>query len=63
MSSNKCIWYISKYFALPNKGRVGARVYWLANELSKLGHKCHVICSDSTHVASAPKLKTKYKKK
>ncbi len=46
------IWYISKYAITPKMGRVGARGFLLLREFARLGHKGHVITSNSNHLAN-----------
>ena len=46
-----CIWYVSKYVALPND-RVGTRSFMLMRELARLGHRAVVLTSDSNHLVN-----------
>lgn len=47
------IWCISKYAAIPPYG-TGARLFYLAKEFAKLGHKATLITSDANHLAKFP---------
>lgn len=56
-----CIWYVSKYVALPGKG-VGARSFMLMSEFVKCGYKSVIITSDSNHLAEAPRMLAPYER-
>jgi glycosyltransferase involved in cell wall biosynthesis len=49
-----CIWYVSKYVALPSMGRAGTRGFSLMREMARLGHRCVVVTSDSNHLIQPP---------
>ena len=51
-----CIWYVSKYVTLPSTGRVGTRPFMIMRELVRMGHRCIIFTSDSSHFATAPDL-------
>ena len=57
---NSCIWYVSKYAALPSKGSAGTRSFMLMRELSKLGYQSVLITSDSNQLADVPELRSAY---
>ena len=57
----KAIWYISKYVATPSTNGVGSRGFFIMQELSKVGHKCLIITSDSNHLSAVPDLVQPYK--
>jgi glycosyltransferase involved in cell wall biosynthesis len=52
-----CIWYVSKYVALPSSGRGGTRAFLLMREMVRLGHDCLILTSDSNHLANVPALR------
>lgn len=52
-----CIWYVSKYVTLPSTGRVGTRPFMIMRELVGMGHRCLILTSDSSHLATCPDLK------
>ena len=54
---SKKIWYISKYVAPSYATKVGSRGFLILVSLSKFGHKCTLITSDSNHLISAPVFK------
>ena len=54
------IWWISKYVGIPKYGAPGARLFFLAREFVKMGHKVFVITSDSNHLANYPKTTERY---
>lgn len=56
-----CIWYVSKYVALPGKG-VGGRGFMLMSQFVKYGHTSVVIASDSNQLAEVPSLHAAYQK-
>ena len=56
----KCIWYISKYVATPDKSGAGGRGYLLMREFAKLGHRAVIITSDSNQLVEVPQLKEPY---
>jgi len=56
-----CIWYVSKYVALPGRG-VGGRGFMLMSEFAKSGHKSIIIASDSNQLAEVPTLHFAYGK-
>lgn len=56
-----CIWYVSKYVALPGKG-VGGRGFMLMSEFVKHGHTSVIITSDSNQLAEVPVLRAAYEK-
>ncbi|MGE3420286.1 MAG: glycosyltransferase family 4 protein [Bradyrhizobium sp.] len=53
---NACIWYISKYAALPSRGIAGTRAFMLLREFVRSGHKSLMITSDSNHLTQVPDL-------
>jgi len=53
------IWCISKYASPPKYG-VAARIFYLAKEFVKKGHRTALIASDSNHLASFPKSSQSY---
>jgi glycosyltransferase involved in cell wall biosynthesis len=55
----KRIWCISKY-AAPLEYGYGHRLFSLAREFERLGHRVVVITSDSNHLSRRPKLKSTY---
>lgn len=55
-----CIWYISKYVAVPTQGGPAGRGYLIMRELARLDHDCVVITSDSHQLASVPILTQAY---
>ena len=55
-----CIWYVSKYVALPAKTGVGGRGYLIMRELVRMGHRCVIVTSDSNHLTEVPVLDTPY---
>lgn len=57
---SSCIWYVSKYVSLPNKGSAGSRGFMLMREFSKVGHKSVIITSDSNMLADVPELMCAY---
>lgn len=48
------IWCISKYASSPNYSKMPARLFVLAKEFIKLGHKATLITSDSNHFSVYP---------
>lgn len=58
--SQHCIWYVSKYVALPGESSAGGRGYLIMQELAQLGHTCVIITSDSNKLATVPVLKEPY---
>jgi glycosyltransferase involved in cell wall biosynthesis len=60
-SMSLCIWYVSKYVALPGKG-VGGRGFMLMSEFVKYGHTSVIITSDSNQLAEVPRLQAAYQK-
>lgn len=59
MNNKKRIWCISKYASPPNYG-VGARLFYVAREFSKLGLDVLLVSSDSNHLAKYPNSKEVY---
>ena len=53
----KTIWYISKYVVPPYAAPSGSRGFYLLSAMADLGCNCHLICSDSNHLAMPPILK------
>jgi glycosyltransferase involved in cell wall biosynthesis len=51
-----CIWYVSKYVALPAAGRGGTRAFLLMREMVRLGHRAVMLTSDSNHLTEVPML-------
>ena len=45
------VWYISKYVTPPRNAKVGARGFFLLEELVKMGQSCVLVTSDSNHLA------------
>ena len=60
-STNKCIWYISKY-ASPLKYGFGSRHFYLMREFNKLGYRTIMISSNANHLVQIPNFKKKYTK-
>ncbi len=54
------IWFISKYASPPNYAKAPARLFSLAREAAKTGHKVTLITSSSNHFASFPETKKNY---
>ena len=52
---NKCIWYITKYLALPSDGSPGGRSFLVMKALASLGNRCVLIGSDSNTLCAMPK--------
>lgn len=50
-----CLWYISKYAALPSTGRVGTRAFLLLRELAASGVRPVMLTSDSNHLTEPPR--------
>lgn len=59
---SSCIWYVSKYVALPAKGSAGSRGFMLMREFVKAGHQSVIITSDSNQLAEVPELKEAYQR-
>lgn len=53
MKNKKTVWCISKYASPPKYG-IGARLFYIAREFSKMGFDTLLISSDSTHWAKYP---------
>lgn len=53
MDDRKTIWCISKYASPPKYG-VGARLFYIAREFSKMDNNVLLISSDSNHLANYP---------
>ncbi len=51
-----CIWYISKYAALPAAGRGGTRAFLIMREFARLGNRAVMLISDSNHLTEVPVL-------
>jgi hypothetical protein len=51
-----CVWYISKYAALPAAGRSGTRAFLIMRELARAGHRAVMLISDSNHLTEVPRL-------
>ena len=49
-----CIWYVSKYVALPTARKGSARAFLLLREMAALGHRCVILTSDSNHLTTPP---------
>lgn len=58
-SKKLTIWCISKYNA-PSHYGVGARLYYLARQFSRLGQKVVLISSDANHLAAYPRTEKRY---
>jgi glycosyltransferase involved in cell wall biosynthesis len=52
----KSLWFISKYVVPPYAAISGARGFLILREMAKMGVDCHLICSDSNHLAKPPVL-------
>jgi glycosyltransferase involved in cell wall biosynthesis len=52
---NKCIWYITKYLALPSDESPGGRSFLVMKALAGLGNQCVLIGSDSNTLCAMPK--------
>lgn len=57
---SSCIWYVSKYVALPSTGRVGTRPFMIMREMVRMGHRCLILTSDSSHFYTVPDLEGQY---
>lgn len=57
---SRCIWYISKYVAPPDRANAGGRGYLLMREMARLGHRCVIVASDSNNLAEVPSLDQPY---
>lgn len=55
-----CIWYVSKYVALPAKGSAGSRGFMLMREFVRAGYESVIITSDSNQLAEVPELDSPY---
>jgi len=53
---NACVWYVSKYAALPAAGRGGTRAFLIMRELARAGHRAAMLISDSNHLTQVPRL-------
>lgn len=51
-----CVWYVSKYAALPAAGRAGTRAFLIMRELARAGHRAVMLISDSNHLTEVPRL-------
>lgn len=51
-----CVWYVSKYAALPAAGRGGTRAFLIMRELARMGHRAVMLISDSNHLTDVPRL-------
>jgi len=51
-----CVWYISKYTAIPSARKGSARPFFLLREMVRLGHSCVLLTSDSNHLTTPPKV-------
>lgn len=51
---NRCIWYITKYLALPSESSPGSRSFLIVRALSGLGNRCVLIGSDSNALCAMP---------
>lgn len=49
-----CIWYVSKYVALPDAGKGGTRAFMIMREMAKMGHRCLIFTSNSNHLTDTP---------
>jgi glycosyltransferase involved in cell wall biosynthesis len=54
------VWYISKYVTPPNNAKVGARGFFLLEELAKMGQACLLVTSDSNHLAEIEPMTERY---
>lgn len=52
---NACVWYISKYVAMPSD-RVGTRSFLLMREIARKGHRPVIFTSDSNHLVTGPEV-------
>jgi glycosyltransferase involved in cell wall biosynthesis len=59
---SSCIWYISKYVVLPDRGSAGTRGFMLMREFVNVGYCSLIITSNSNHLASAIDMESAYKK-
>jgi glycosyltransferase involved in cell wall biosynthesis len=55
-----CIWYVSKYVALPAKGSAGSRGFMLMREFVTAGYESVIITSNSNQLAEVPELNAPY---
>lgn len=51
-----CVWYISKYAALPPLGKVGTRGFLIMREMAKAGNACVILTSNSNHLNPTPSI-------
>lgn len=58
--SQLCIWYVSKYVSPPGNSSAGSRGYMIMKELSKSGHACVIITSDSNMLGEVPNFQSAY---
>jgi glycosyltransferase involved in cell wall biosynthesis len=54
------VWYISKYVTPPRNAKVGARGFFLLEELVKMGQSCLLVTSDSNHLAEIEPMAVRY---
>jgi len=52
-----CIWYVSKYVALPSARRGSARAFLLLREMVEAGHRGVILTSDSNHLTTPPEVR------
>lgn len=51
-----CIWYVTKYAALPAAGRAGTRAFLIMREFARMGQRAVMLISDSNHLIDVPTL-------
>lgn len=51
-----CIWYVSKYTAIPSARSWSTRAFLLMREVARMGHKAVILTSDSNHLTTSPQV-------
>ncbi len=59
-TSNKCIWYLSKYVCPKGYDGTGTRAFFLMKHFAKLGHTSIILTSDSNHLIKNIPIMAKY---
>lgn len=57
---SRCIWYISKYAAVPLSKTAGTRAFMLMREMARKGNHCLILTSDSNHLLKSPDFEGEY---
>jgi len=55
-----CLWYISKYTAVPSARKGSTRPFLLLREMAQRGNRCVLFTSDSNHLTNPPKVDGPY---